>query len=164
MKRYTNFWGVILIILGALLLFNKIYFFADLNIGNLWPLFVLLPGLAFEFSYFIERKSAGLLVPGGILTSLGSLFLFETFSKWSFAAYTWPVYPLGVAIGLLQLYIFGKHTRGLLIPVFILTMVSFLGFAVILYGSIYVWINIDLIVPITLISLGIILLIGRRKK
>ena len=164
MKKYTNFWGMILIIMGAMLLINKIYFFVDLNIGNLWPLFVLLPGLAFEFGYFIEKKNPGLLVPGGLLTSLGLLFLFEAFSQWSYAAYTWPVYPLGVAIGLFQLYVFGKHTRGLLIPVFVLTMVSFLGFGVILYGSVYTWINIDLIVPITLIFLGGILLIGKSKK
>ena len=35
-------------------------------------------------------------MPGGILTIIGTLFFFETFTKWNFAEYTWPVYPLAV--------------------------------------------------------------------
>jgi hypothetical protein len=36
----------------------------------------------------------------------------------------WPIFPLGVAIGLFQLYLFGAREKGLLIPIGILGAIS----------------------------------------
>jgi len=36
----------------------------------------------------------------------------------------WPIFPIGVAIGLFQLYIFGKREKELLIPIGILSGLS----------------------------------------
>ncbi len=43
---------------------------------------------------------------------------------WHLMGDLWPTYPLGVAIGLFQLYLFGGRDKGLLIPVGILGAVS----------------------------------------
>ena len=128
MKSKNYLWGILLIAIGVILLIDKF-----LNIGifqavNLWPIFVLAPGLIFEFSYFVSGRNPGLLVPGGILTTIGLLFFFETFTSWNFSQYTWPIYPLAVSIGLFQLYLFGGRQSGILIPVFILSTVSVVSF------------------------------------
>jgi hypothetical protein len=128
MGRKNYLWGIFLIAVGILLLLDRIFSFDILAADNFWPIFVLIPGLIFEISYFSSRRNPGLLVPGGILTTIGILFFFESFTNWSFAEYTWLVYPLSVAIGLLQLYLFSGRPSGLLIPVFILTAVSIVSF------------------------------------
>jgi hypothetical protein len=128
MKSKNYLWGILLIVTGVILLIDR-----TLNVGifqavNLWPIFVLAPGLIFEFSYFASGRSPGLLVPGGILTTIGLLFFFETYTGWSFSQYTWPIYPLSVSVGLFQLYLFGGRQSGLLIPVFILSAISVMSF------------------------------------
>ena len=157
MKNKNNFWGFFLIIIGILLFISKLFDIQLFNMGRLWPIFVLIPGLCFNFAYFSTRKGPGVLVPGGILTTIGLLFFFETMTNWHFAEYTWPVYPLAVAVGLFQLYIFGGRKRELLIPVGILTLVSATSFASMIFGSI----NTSLVVPAILVLLGVYLIFGK---
>lgn len=162
-KNFTL--GIILILIGLLSILNKIFHINIISFSNLWPLFILIPGLLFEFSYFTSGKNPGLLVPGGILTTLGFLFLFETFTKWNFSEYTWPIYPLSVAIGLFQLYIFSRRPKGLLIPVLILTSISIISFISMFLKGIFSWIDSSLILPIILIAIGIAVLFnGSNNK
>lgn len=128
MERKNYLWGIFLIVIGIVLLADKILSIGFFDADNFWPIFILVPGLIFEISYFASGRNPGLLVPGGILTTLGLLFLFETFTNWNFSEYTWPIYPLAVSIGLFQLYLFDGRPSGLLIPVFILTTVSIVSF------------------------------------
>jgi len=66
--------GLLLIFIG-LLLFAGIFLRVNfISMHYLWPLFVLIPGLLFELSYFIERRAPGILIPGGILMTIGLLF------------------------------------------------------------------------------------------
>ena len=157
MKNKNNFWGFFLIIIGILLFVSKLFNIQLFNMGRLWPIFVLIPGLCFNFAYFSTRKGPGVLVPGGILTTIGLLFFFETMTNWHFAEYTWPIYPLAVAVGLFQLYIFGGRKRELLIPVGILTLVSATSFASMIFGSI----NTSLVVPAILVLVGVYLIFGK---
>ena len=159
MNNKNNFWGFFLIIIGILLFISKLFDIQLFNMGRLWPIFVLIPGLCFNFAYFSTRKGPGVLVPGGILTTIGLLFFFETMTNWHFAEYTWPIYPLAVAVGLFQLYIFGGRKRELLIPVGILTLVSTISFASMIFGSI----NTSLVVPAILVLLGVYLIFGKGK-
>ena len=164
MKGKNYFWGIILIHIGVMAIFNNIFDFQFFRISRLWPIFVLFLGLSFEAGYFSRGREPGLLVPGGILTTIGTLFFFETFTSWRFAEYTWPVYPLAVAIGLFQLYLFSGRKPGLLVPVFILTSVSVIAFAIMLFGNIFYWINTSLIIPIVFIIIGIYMLIRNFSK
>ena len=85
MKGNTFFWGLLCLIIGLALLCNAIFRIDFFSMGILWPLFVLVPGLCFEATYFTTRNAPGLLVPGGILTVIGLLFFFEIATGWSLA-------------------------------------------------------------------------------
>lgn len=164
MNRSGMFWGLILIVAGGLLLANNLGQWYLFRMERLWPLFLLIPGLAFEVGYFSQKRNSGLLVPGGILTILGLLFFFEIFTGWQFSAFTWPVYPLAVAAGLFQKYLFSGRPHGLLIPTFILTAVSCVAFASMFLNSIRQWVNIDLVLPVLLVLSGLIILLNSRQK
>ena len=157
------FWGILLILIGGLLIVNNLYNFEFLSIKNLWPLFLLVPGLSFELEYFTSRKNPGLLVPGGILTVLGLNFLFEIYTNFQFASYTWPIYPLAVAIALFQLYLFTHRPSGLLVPVFILGGISLFSYASLLLEN-SPWFSWNLLLPVLLIVFGIYILLNTSKK
>lgn len=147
--------GIFLIALGGLWVFSNIFHIRFFTISNFWPLIVLAIGICFEAAYFITGKNIGLLVPGGILLTIGMLFIFETFTNWYFAAYTWPIYPLAVAIGLFQVYIFGERQGKLLIPIVILISVTVIAFMSMMLGNIFRWLNLSLTIPVILIIAGI---------
>lgn len=168
MKRSNNlFWGLIFIIIGLALLGSRIFNY-DINLFKWrywWPLFVLLPGLSFEFGYFTSRSNAGVLVPGGILTVIGSLFFFETFTGWRFSGYTWPVYLLAVAFGLFQLYLFSKEKNtGLLVPVFILTIIPAIAFSGMFIDGLSNIISSNVIFGAVFIVLGLSIFYKSFKK
>ena len=163
-KGSTTILGLLFIIIGSISILNYVFGMHLFEHIAFWPLFVLVPGLCFEYSYFSTRRAPGLLVPGGILTTLGCLFIFESNTNFIFAAYTWPVYVLAPAIGLLQLYLFGSHEKGLLIPIAILMTVAAVSFANIFLGSIFHFINSSLIWPVVLIVLGILLLFRKKEN
>lgn len=156
MKNPT--WGILLIVIGIILIIQKMFFIQFFSWQYFWPIFVLIPGLSFEFSYFFKRKAPGTLVPGGILTTYGILFFFETFTNWNFSDYTWPVYPLGVAIGLFQLYLHSGRNSGILIPVSILTAVSAISFISMLMHGLSWLFQSSLVWGGALIVVGIIIL------
>ena len=164
MERRGSTVGIILIIAGILMLLDKVFNLYFLSMSNFWPIFVLIPGLSFEAGYFETKKNPGLLVPGGILTTIGILFFFETFTDWQFSAYTWPIYPLSVAIGLFQLYLFGYRQKELLIPVFILGGISLISFAIMFMKSAFGWIDGSVIIPALFILIGIVVLINGFKR
>ncbi|MDV3427606.1 MAG: hypothetical protein LIR50_11395 [Bacillota bacterium] len=157
-------WGFLFIILGVIFLINSIFGHEFISASDLWPFIVLALGLSFEISYFNNRKDPGVLVPGGILTVLGFLFIFETFTNWNFSGYTYPIYTLSVAIGLFQLYLFGEKKGGLLIPVFILTAVSVFQYLSIFYKDIYRYCNSKIIFAVILIFIGCSILYNNIKK
>jgi len=74
MKKINYLFGLFLLFIGVLLILAS-FGVIEIVWDNLWPLFILIPGIVFELSYFIYRKDAGLLVPGGILITYGLLFL-----------------------------------------------------------------------------------------
>ena len=150
-------WGILLLFAGCILILAN-FGIIKIDWDNLWPLVVLIVGLFFEFSYFINRKDAGLLVPGGILTTYGLLFLYSSIADRGAIGRLWPIYPLGVAVGLFQLYLFGGRDKGLLIPVGILTAVSLFF----LINHIF-WIDFRLIAGIVLVVIGIAIIFKKTK-
>lgn len=156
--------GIFLIIIGVLSLLNKVLDLNLFSLSNLWPLFILVPGLLFEISYFSKRLEPGFLVPGGILTTVGLLFLFQTLTNWELIEYSWPIFPLSVAIGLFQLYIFGRKEKTLLIPILILSSISIISWASMFLSGLFSWIDKGLIFPVILIIIGAFLLLNNLKK
>ena len=158
MKKINYIVGLLLLCIGVLLILSN-FGVIEIVWDNLWPLFLLIPGILFELSYFIYRKDAGLLVPGGILITYSLLFLVNVIYGWSLMEYLWPIFPLGVAIGLFQLYLFGGREKGLLIPVGILGAIS-LFFLI----NNLLFVDFGLIAGIVLLLIGIWILLKKPKS
>lgn len=160
--------GIVLIFLGLIYLNDNLGILSrygiTLNMSTVWPLFILIPGIMMEVSYLKQRKNPEILVPGGILTTLGILFFFDIFSNWIYSEYTWPLYLLSVAIGLFQLYVVN---RDFVLMCLVLTIIAavILSYVSILYNQFsIVWLNPNLIISIMIILLGLALVIRGRKK
>jgi hypothetical protein len=161
MKTNRIIFGILLIAFGVLLFISSYLNLFTITWRNAWPFSVILVGLAFEFSFFFSPspEKAGLLVPGGILTVIGALFFFETYTSWLYAKNTWPVYLLAVAFGLFQLYLFSGRPPGLLMPVSILTA---LGCGALL---LLIWqLKFSTILAIGLILAGVLIIFCHRKR
>lgn len=133
----------LLILVGMTSLLTYAFHLENHLIHNLWFLFILVPGLYFEMNYFQTKKNSGQLVPGGILT------------EWHYSSYTWPVYLLAVAFGLLQLYLYDHKDKGLLIPITILCLISLLFY-------VQLFISSSLLLAICLIIIGLYILFQKR--
>ncbi|MNJ48488.1 hypothetical protein [Paenibacillus fonticola] len=154
-------------LLGPLLILAGIYLFffhrEAVSIGglfgNFWATLFIIPlGLFFHWLYFslTERRGIGLLIPGGILFTVGIICQLSTlFDAWG---YLWPGFILAPAVGLFEFYWFGNRNKWLLIPINILGVMSFLFFAIILFGSLYnrmIWGQPVLAVALICIGAGI---------
>ena len=156
MKTIRYLVGLLLILIGGFSLITYIFHLNNELIHHLWFLCVLIPGLYFEMNYFQTRKNPGQLVPGGILTVIGLLFCFEILTRWDYSNYTWPIYLLAVAFGLFQLYLYDHQDKGLLIPITILCLISFLFY-------LQLFISSSLLLAIFLIITGLYILLRKNK-
>ncbi|NJD01961.1 MAG: hypothetical protein FIA99_05055 [Ruminiclostridium sp.] len=167
MRKSNTLLGALFIIIGGLLLSAK-YLLGDslINLGpeDFWPMIILLVGVAFELAYYVSLKAPGFLVPGGILTTYGILFFFEAATDFRFAAYTWPIYIIGVAVGLFQLYMHSGKPKGLLIAVSILACIAVLTFIVMLFRIFLSTVDFGLVIPGLLIVVGALLVLGKGIK
>ncbi|HPE68445.1 MAG TPA: hypothetical protein P5560_03230 [Thermotogota bacterium] len=123
-KASSIIFGILFITIGVLALLAV---FTDFNLSwdFIWPIFVLGPGILFEISFFSgKEKDPGVLVPGGILLTVGIIMYVNVFSGWQVMEFLWPLFIAAPAVGLFQLYWFGKREKGLLIPVGILSVIS----------------------------------------
>jgi hypothetical protein len=161
MKKINYIFGLLLLFIGAMLILSN-FGVIEIVWENLWPLFLLIPGIIFELSYFIYRKDAGLLVPGGILITYGLLFLVNVSYGWYLMEDLWPIFPLGVAIGLLQLYLFGQREKRLLIPIGILGAVSLFFLINNLIKNLFI-IDFGLLAGIVLVVIGIWVIFKKNK-
>ena len=158
MKKINYLFGLFLLFIGVLLILAN-FGVIEIVWENLWPLFLLILGILFELSYFIYRKDAGLLVPGGILITYGLLFSVNVIYGWHLMEDLWPIFPLGVAIGLLQLYIFGVREKGLLIPIGILGAISLFF----LVNNLF-FVDFGLLVGVVLVVIGIWVIFKKVKS
>lgn len=114
-------------VLFALATYSEI----PLGIDMLWPAFLLIPAIGLHLFFFAKPSNlrAGMLVPGGILLVYAPLFFVSQLFFDGDMSLTWPVFLLGPAVGLFELYLFGGRKKGLLIPIGILSAVAFIFLA-----------------------------------
>jgi len=160
MKNNNNiFIGVMFIIIGTLFLVSNLGYF-NFTWSYVWPLALLAPGVYLHFSFFTGLdKNPGILVPAGILTTYGLLFYANVIFGWGLMADLWPVFLIGVSIGLMELYLFVRRDRALLIPIAIL---GGLGL-IFLTDTIYL-LNRKYLAPVFLIVLGILILMKNDNR
>ncbi len=124
-NRGALFTGLLLVLLGVLFLLINLadWLFQSLDIGfsawRLWPLIVVIAGLAFYLPLIIwweqRQNLLGLLVPGTILLANGLLLLYQSLTDdWESWAYTWTIEPIAVGIALFLMYTLGTRNPGLL--------------------------------------------------
>ena len=91
----------ILIGLGVLFLLGQVVSFAWL--WEMWPFFVIAPGVVFlYFAYTGSRDAAGLAIPGAIITGTGLILLVQSVTNlWQSWAYVWTLYPVFLGLGLM---------------------------------------------------------------
>lgn len=161
MNRNSNYIiGGVLIVIGALLLISNLGYMS-FDWSYIWPLALLVPGIYMHFSFFtgIDRNP-GILVPGGILTTYGLLFYANIFFGWHIMSQLWPLFLIGIAVGLFEMYLFGTRDKGLLVPVGILG-----GIGLSMLFRTYMAFDLkDFLVPVILIIIGIIIIIKKNDK
>lgn len=145
--------GISMIGLGILFLVLNL---TDMRMRDVWPLFVLMPGILFYIMFFLDRANYGLLMPATVLTVSGFMFFYCVFNGWHLMGSIWPLYMVAPGVAFLLMYRFGKKEKGLLIPGFIL---SGMGFIFLLGATDYphLW-------PIVLIIIGVVLIMNSRRK
>lgn len=159
MKKGNIILGSILVLFGGVALLNNIGFIHyELAIWRFWPLVLLIPGLVFQNQYFSNHGDPGFLVPGGILTTYGLLFMYCSFFGYHVLAYLWPLFLGGVGVGLFQLYYFGNREK----PLFYVSA-GFLAFTA--FTLFFGILNIkgNFVFPIILILIGASMLLKSNK-
>ncbi len=88
-------YAYILIAAAVFFIFNRWFGFIRLDIGSLWPLFVIVPGAGFLYAAHTgDEGQAGLYFPGMIITGTGVILLYQMWSgHWESWAYIWTIYP-----------------------------------------------------------------------
>ena len=90
--------GTILLICGFVFWFCALYGWWYMQ--NLWPVFLMAPGIGFLLMYLLGEKETGFLIPGGILLGLGLIFFLQHTHILSY----WPLILIFVGLYLLYKY------------------------------------------------------------
>jgi hypothetical protein len=92
----------LLIAAAVFFIFNRWFGFLRLDIGTLWPLFIIIPGAAFLYAAQSgDEERAGLYYPGMIITGTGLILLYQMWSgHWASWAYAWTLYPAFVGVAM----------------------------------------------------------------
>jgi hypothetical protein len=152
--------GIGLICMGTLsMLIN--YNVIEVEFWGFWPFIILVIGLSFEIGFFMSKGNRpGLLVPGGILLTIGGLFVVCAIYGWHNMNYLWPLFIMAPGIGLLQLYVFGERESGALVPAIILLIIG--GYF--LVDNVWHFSNFIVVFSALLIVLGVVLIIPKKNK
>jgi hypothetical protein len=158
MARNNYSLGLVLIVLAVILILGKIGIIGFL--GSLfWPIFVLLPGIAFHVLFFGRILPVGVLVPGGMLVTYSLMFFYCNLFGWGSMVYLWPGFIFGVAVGLYELHIFNRNSpRGTFIAAFILAVISLVFFTIAFLFTVSIY-----IIALALIGIGVVMLLKRRR-
>ena len=168
--------GVVLVVVGVLFLVVRV---ADLRFGeDVWPLWIIVPGLALFVASFVVGGKAGLglAIPGAIIATVGGILwvqeandLYETWAyAWALVAPTAP----GVAMFLYGLVQGDRATMGDGGRTALVGIGLFVGFALFFEGVLGLsgerFAGLDEVFPVLVIGLGalfvVLSLFGRRDR
>lgn len=162
--------GVVLICMGALTLFEKVFSGAKFW-GYLWPLIIIGFGAMFFAVMFLTEKTfAWLAIPGSIIVTNGvMLFLQNITGRWETWSYSWTVILMSVGAGI---FIMGawqgdasRRRSGLkVLKVGVILFIIFGSFFEILFSLGAPSSLRDYIFPIALMLLGIYLVVKRSGR
>ena len=165
MRDRNQLIGIVLVVLGLVFLLGR-----GLDFGALaWPFFVLVPGLIMLAVAFLgQRGSAGLAIPGSIVTTIGLILLVLNLTDyWQAWAYSWALIVAGAGLGN---FIQGALTRdamkerdGLKAAYFGLVLFAAFG----AFFEFFIWGGAGLVVrwvlPLALVAAGVYLIMRREQ-
>lgn len=95
--------AIALIVVGGFFLLAQLGFFSFSLMGLLWPLFVIVPGLAFLYPALQGGSdTAPLAIPGAIITGSGAILFYQNVTgHWESWAYIWALYPVFLGLGMM---------------------------------------------------------------
>ncbi len=106
--------GMVLIIVGVLLLLRNLG--VGLGMGEIWPWFIVLFGLAFGAMFLADRSQYFLLMPTTILVMAGVVFGICSAFQWSLMGELWPLLVIAPGIGFLSMSYFGPKGTSFMLP------------------------------------------------
>ncbi len=77
-NKGNAFWGTVLGLLGVFFFLRNYGIIGYFWFDEIWPVILIALGLGFIVTFFFNPRDWGVLIPGGILTFLGTVFLMET--------------------------------------------------------------------------------------
>jgi hypothetical protein len=153
--------GAILIGIGLLTLLDRLI--PGLDLGDLWPLFIIAFGALFFIAMFATGKGgAGFAVPGTIISGIGLILLYQTLTgNWLSMSYFWALIVFFVGLGIYIMGWYGEEaiqrkSGGNVMKVGIILFIIFGAFFEAIFSSLN-----SLIFPILLILMGGYLVISR---
>lgn len=164
-NRSTYYIGIILVIVGSAAFYNSVFLNGYFGIQNMWPMFILLPGLFLEMDYFSKKSTSdpGILIPAGILIGMGIWMLFREFLP-LMDGLTVPVFISVVGASLLQYFVAKPRDRGILVVSLALILVGVLLGISRYTGEIPIWLTTSSITSLAVIMLGLYLLARRPAE
>lgn len=151
--------GIVLILIGAWFLLVTLGVNMP-DIGEMWPIFPTLGGLAFIGMYLTgAEEDAGVLIPGvgGLLVGLFFFAITLGPLDWSDLDRWWPIFPLIGGIAFMVTWIFDRKETGLLVPGLGGVAVGAIAFVFTMAGESLAWL-VDWW-PLLLVIAGLFLLI-----
>lgn len=163
MRKSGFFWGLVLILAGVAMILRQ-QGLIDISWPLIWPGGIALLGVFFHLQYFVDdRKSPGLLVPGGILLVVGGLFIFVSLHSegWRLMSKLWPVFILAPALGIAELTLATRGREGSWTAAAILAII---GGGMLAQNLLQL--SMGVVMAVLLIVLGIIIIVRafRRRK
>lgn len=159
MSRNEKVIGIVILIAGLFILLGKIGVFAFIG-GMMWPLLMFLAGIVL---YVLTRAAwlpAIVMVPAGMLTMYGILFMASCWIHWNLFELLWPLLLIGVGSGLYSYCRYDPyHPRIAYQGALLFCGVGIAMFALMLISTIGVY-----IMAILLILVGAGLLFGRPRS
>jgi hypothetical protein len=162
--------GSLLILAGLVFLFisgaERLLRPLGISLGwhNLWPLLLLLAGLAFWLPIVIwwsrRGELAGLAVPASLFTANGLILLYTAVTRrWGDWTFLWALEPVALGLAFLLLYYLTDRPKGLWVVGAVFVGIG--GFFFFVFASAFGGLA-GLIAPLFLIALGLVLLMRGR--
>ncbi len=92
------FWGTILLLLGVLFLMRNYGYLNYFSFREVWPVFLIIIGLAFVTSFLLRPNDLGMLIPAGFLIIPGSALLLRKLHFWAAYEYVANFWPLLIVL------------------------------------------------------------------
>jgi len=166
-NKSSMFPGLLLIIVGAALLLNKLM--PDfMGWRNVYPIILIGLGISMILSASCKEKTdKGAVFPGTILFLIGIFFFLRNYElvEYYYVREIWPIFIIIVGIGFLALFIAKPSDTGVLIPAVILIFFGGVSLLDKLYIiDLEIWEIVADYWPVILIFIGASIIFGSLKR